>query len=399
VIQEILTSKVTYNMGLQMIDQLVTTQLKEHIAIGHISVESEIVRLFDLLGQVRLVSSTLSTELGACFTARSTAPISHALQTIPRVIIIYFDYIQCYHTTLPLFVSARQTNKPLAAFLTNREEVLGAGLDSFLITAVQRPPRYRLLFQELLKATSPQSEDYAPLKASVARIAEEVGKLDQVIDELQEANALAVLAQRPTDFQIFAPSRKLLFWGKAVKFSRKRTNDRVLILLSDILIVANHGLGNSLRLNKLYKSCEYLVSNVSDCPPFVNAVDIRQKTKSFRVNLTSPAEKQALLEGFEKMKGIQQINRFALEHRGFAPVWIPDDQAPKCMVCNAEFAVILRRHHCRACGNCICKSCFSQKSAIPGLGPDLQRVCPNCFRQFKALEEARESMRRKSRTF
>lgn len=32
------------------------------------------------------------------------------------------------------------------------------------------------------------------------------------------------------------------------------------------------------------------------------------------------------------------------------PFWIPDAEAPNCMLCDVKFNVIKRRHHCRACG-------------------------------------------------
>jgi hypothetical protein len=142
VIQEILTSEVTYNNGLQMVDQLVTTQLKQSIDSQHLSFDSpEILRLFDLLGQVRMVSTTLNAELGAFFGNGCTGSVSRALENFPRVIIIYFSYIQCYHTVHPLLVAARQANKAVAQFFDRREALLGAPIDTFLITPVQRPPR------------------------------------------------------------------------------------------------------------------------------------------------------------------------------------------------------------------------------------------------------------------
>jgi hypothetical protein len=386
VIQEILTSEVTYNNGLQMVDQLVTTHLRQNIDSQHLIFDSpEIMRLFDLLSQVRMVSTTLNAELGAFFANGCVGSVSHALENFPRVIIIYFSYIQCYHTVNPLLASARQTNKAVAQFFEHRESLLGAPVDTFLITPVQRPPRYRLLFQELLKSTAPDSEDYAMLQRSVAKISEEVGKLDQAIDELREANALVELASRMTNFQVFAHQRRLLFQGEALKFSRKRTEDRYFVLFSDALVVAEPGLLNSLKLNKLYGSGEYLISDVVDCPPFVNALDVRQKAKSFRANMRSPADKQAMLDGFERMKQIQKVDQIDLERRGFAPVWIPDDQAPVCMACGAKFTFVVRRHHCRSCGNCICKGCFSQKAAIPGLDGGPQPVCTKCFGRIAAM--------------
>lgn len=41
----------------------------------------------------------------------------------------------------------------------------------------------------------------------------------------------------------------------------------------------------------------------------------------------------------------------------FAPVWVPDRNAANCMICNARFTTVRRRHHCRMCGMVVCGSC------------------------------------------
>lgn len=41
-----------------------------------------------------------------------------------------------------------------------------------------------------------------------------------------------------------------------------------------------------------------------------------------------------------------------------ASVWVPDDARPRCAVCRKKFHVLRRaKHHCRACGEVICKGC------------------------------------------
>ncbi|PSN56198.1 hypothetical protein C0J52_01424 [Blattella germanica] len=35
------------------------------------------------------------------------------------------------------------------------------------------------------------------------------------------------------------------------------------------------------------------------------------------------------------------------------PFWVPDADAPNCMLCDVKFTVLKRRHHCRACGKVI----------------------------------------------
>ncbi|CAM9953295.1 unnamed protein product, partial [Ectocarpus sp. 6 AP-2014] len=44
-----------------------------------------------------------------------------------------------------------------------------------------------------------------------------------------------------------------------------------------------------------------------------------------------------------------------------ASMWVPDDMAPNCCVCKAEFAVYRRRHHCRTCGRVTCDDCSSKR--------------------------------------
>lgn len=61
-----------------------------------------------------------------------------------------------------------------------------------------------------------------------------------------------------------------------------------------------------------------------------------------------------------------------------APVWIPDSDAPVCMMCQAKFTMWKRRHHCRACGKVLCSACCNQKAFLPFLDNKEARVCIEC---------------------
>lgn len=37
--------------------------------------------------------------------------------------------------------------------------------------------------------------------------------------------------------------------------------------------------------------------------------------------------------------------------------WTPDEVASKCNCCESQFSITKRRHHCRACGEVVCKNC------------------------------------------
>lgn len=59
-----------------------------------------------------------------------------------------------------------------------------------------------------------------------------------------------------------------------------------------------------------------------------------------------------------------------------ASLWVPDDMAPNCCVCKAEFAIYRRRHHCRcACTETVparahvCAACLLAAALLAAFPP------------------------------
>lgn len=61
-----------------------------------------------------------------------------------------------------------------------------------------------------------------------------------------------------------------------------------------------------------------------------------------------------------------------------APFWIPDSEAASCMICDAKFTMVRRRHHCRACGQVLCSLCCSDRSSLSYMDGKEGRVCKPC---------------------
>ena len=61
-----------------------------------------------------------------------------------------------------------------------------------------------------------------------------------------------------------------------------------------------------------------------------------------------------------------------------SPFWIPDTEALTCMICDAKFTMVKRRHHCRACGKVLCTACCSEKFSLSCLEGKEGRVCTPC---------------------
>lgn len=60
-----------------------------------------------------------------------------------------------------------------------------------------------------------------------------------------------------------------------------------------------------------------------------------------------------------------------------APEW---KDADCCSRCRAEFGLVQRKHHCRACGDVVCGKCSSKNSIIPKFGIEKEvRVCDSCY--------------------
>ena len=67
-----------------------------------------------------------------------------------------------------------------------------------------------------------------------------------------------------------------------------------------------------------------------------------------------------------------------------APVWIPDQRVTMCQACSSEFGLVVRRHHCRACGRVVCSPCSASKAPLRYRQFQAGRVCDICF---EALEK------------
>jgi hypothetical protein len=71
---------------------------------------------------------------------------------------------------------------------------------------------------------------------------------------------------------------------------------------------------------------------------------------------------------------------------GFRPpavTWVNDVDAPKCMICEQDFNVMRRRHHCRLCGRVVCNPCSDNKTFNREIMSEV-RTCDDCCIQQAA---------------
>lgn len=88
----------------------------------------------------------------------------------------------------------------------------------------------------------------------------------------------------------------------------------------------------------------------------------------------------ALTGFFTPIRGSEphRHNRHHSRHAG-SVAWVPDSLAERCYHCRAAFTVLLRRHHCRRCGNVFCDGCSSARIPLVSAGfLTPVRVCQKC---------------------
>ena len=58
---------------------------------------------------------------------------------------------------------------------------------------------------------------------------------------------------------------------------------------------------------------------------------------------------------------------------------MPDGDVDACMLCTtAKFSLIVRKHHCRFCGQVVCDACSKRKAFYAATGSS-ERCCDPCF--------------------
>ncbi|KAE8904234.1 hypothetical protein PF005_g15083 [Phytophthora fragariae] len=92
--------------------------------------------------------------------------------------------------------------------------------------------------------------------------------------------------------------------------------------------------------------------------------------------------------------------RSAPDHRRHVVAWVPDSLAERCYSCQASFSLMLRRHHCRRCGNVFCDACSSARMPLVNSGFFAPvRVCAKCSVAAKKAHAKMVQDRQKARSY
>jgi len=280
---------------------------------------------------------------------------------------LYSIYVSNYHIAISTVVELRKQNPTILNYLKESatfSECKGLNLEAYLITPVQRIPRYRLLFQELLKNTGENHPDYTNLQKTFVVIDEVANFVNQTIKDQEETEKLLSIQKSFIGLQesLLVPGRKLIREGVLMKVCRKSSQPRIFFLFSDILLYGKIGPtgGANYVYHRTLKIESVKATDQEDTETVQNGFLIVSPLKSFKVFVETPELKEAWIKDINEMSEKRRKNQSTLKVENdstqnlndmrdsfLAPVWIPDKETQQCMVCNIEFSMVKRRHHCR----------------------------------------------------
>jgi hypothetical protein len=195
----------------------------------------------------------------------------------------------------------------------------------------------------------------------------------------------------------FDPEEQLLQEGLFTKYNRKNVPEVKTYLLTSRKLVYGIRNGPKLRIDLTIPltACvlRYPVGHERKGGGGRYTFLVLNKKKSFHAGASVPDNHPAKPETDELFNNIRAAAHAAQTKEGGQP--LPDDafvlwakrsgaEHKQCTRCEQKFGLLLRRHHCRACGCAVCAVCSNTKMMIDdGDEKRMRRVCLTCANKMK----------------
>ena len=192
------------------------------------------------------------------------------------------------------------------------KEARGLGLQAFLVTPVQRIPRYKLLLEDMLKNTPTDHPDYMnisnalKLMSQIAKsINETIRNHEMMLKMVDIQKSLIGLNQN-----LLVPGRKLLKTGRVQKISRRAHQPRQFFLFTDVLVYASPAiLEETFHFHRIIALKNLSVDDIPDSDgKYMYKLDVKfifqvvNRDKSFAVYTQTLEEKMSWIETIKQAK-------------------------------------------------------------------------------------------------
>eukprot|EP00475_Leptophrys_vorax_P002916 TRINITY_DN1165_c0_g1_i3.p1 TRINITY_DN1165_c0_g1~~TRINITY_DN1165_c0_g1_i3.p1 ORF type:complete len:907 (-),score=264.81 TRINITY_DN1165_c0_g1_i3:479-3130(-) len=275
-------------------------------------------------------------------------------------------------------------------------------IEAYYIKPIQRVPQYLLFLKQLMRVLPEGSEECTKLFQAETDLSASVAEINEAIKNRENVEQLFALeAAFKNAIPIFAVGRKFVKQDELEKVCRSYNKKYTFHLFSDMLTYSSQAAGNTFNFHRSVDLNHCILKDLPDKKNRTNAFQVVSHEKSFIVCCASPQQKREWLDlinaqiyelkatyasgtikGGNKrstLNASQALRGMSSEEKDLAPVWVPDEDQESCTLCNKNFTMIRRRHHCRRCGLLVCGNCSKQTRILSNISDTKpQRICDPC---------------------
>eukprot|EP00475_Leptophrys_vorax_P008255 TRINITY_DN1530_c0_g1_i5.p2 TRINITY_DN1530_c0_g1~~TRINITY_DN1530_c0_g1_i5.p2 ORF type:complete len:479 (+),score=123.00 TRINITY_DN1530_c0_g1_i5:317-1753(+) len=243
IIDEIVATELTYKSHLATVIAEFIAPLRQAAANKTIAItEVHIRAIFSNIEVIHSLHETLAKML-----QEDPDSVAAVFERFGAFLKIYTEYVNSYDKSNSELETLKKTNKKFRNFLQSKSGKGFMDIRSYLITPIQRIPRYILLLKELLKQTPQDHEQRKSLERSFEKIQDIADFVNDAKRKLEDVGRVMELqAHIMEDFsELVIPTRRLLKEGTFVrkthgKVIHSKTN--VFFLFNDLILWTTEGL-------------------------------------------------------------------------------------------------------------------------------------------------------------
>jgi hypothetical protein len=169
VIKELISTEKTYLNSLQIVVDVFIEPIRKDEILDHADIHSQFLNWEPIVGLHKQLLEQLSAV------DASEVKVGEIFKTYGYFFKMYMQYLSNFDVALTRRAHLMIENKRFEDFLQKAlldPRCKGAGIESFLVTPVQRIPRYRMLLEQILKYTPEDHDDLEDLHSSLAKVSE-----------------------------------------------------------------------------------------------------------------------------------------------------------------------------------------------------------------------------------
>eukprot|EP00123_Amoebidium_parasiticum_P015859 comp23180_c1_seq1/m.37562 comp23180_c1_seq1/g.37562 ORF comp23180_c1_seq1/g.37562 comp23180_c1_seq1/m.37562 type:complete len:611 (-) comp23180_c1_seq1:1191-3023(-) len=237
VIAELLATEETYMTGVDILLKKFKEPLEEAIKANKPILPKAVVdKVFMSLPEIAGVSNVLKESL-------KTKPVGQAFLDIWPFFKLYSTYAMFCDGARTQIGQHMVQNPDFAKWKLEQEKHFPSPMlkmEGYLITPVQRPPRYALILKELLKCTEDDDPDRPALESALSKVEDICSHINEYVRNAERMQALVEIQSTMWGLKdpLVKPGRQFILKDVCMRVRDQTNKARYMFLFSDMLLCA-----------------------------------------------------------------------------------------------------------------------------------------------------------------